>query len=291
MANKNNNSNQQQQEEQQNNNVNQFVDFFPGFKLQKEQFAKVKTRKGKTWPRAETPFEKKYFQFIADVVNPANNSFYMPLDENNYPVSMPDNGPACRHVVSTIVRIRTTDGSEKLYSLGQLIGVDGASIRRSMACDKSEVWTKIKFGYEKDYNKKTRRFDTYCTGPVGQETQYLLDFNKTNFDKLYAKTWDGKNNYFKPDRRNSSKRVTLIAKDEQSGIAKEIFFSTLERSIEIFLTKSFEDLITDSYLPKAILEQRRMFSSGYMEEQQKTEPTSTDKTNPGPNINNTNAYK
>ena len=38
---------------------------------------------------------------------------------------MPDNGPACRHVIHTIIRIKTLDGSEKLYSLGELIGYDG----------------------------------------------------------------------------------------------------------------------------------------------------------------------
>ena len=52
---------------------------------------------------------------------------------------MVDNGPACRHVVNTIIRIKTADGSEKLYSLGQLIGYDGASIRRTMGCKKPEV--------------------------------------------------------------------------------------------------------------------------------------------------------
>jgi hypothetical protein len=292
----NNNSNQQQQQEQQtdnNNNVNQYSDFFPGFKLQKEQFSKIKTRKGKSWPRAESPFEKRYGQFIIDVINPSNNCFYMPLDENNYPVEMPDKDPrACRHIVNTIVRIRLADGSEKLYSLGQLIGYDGASIRRSMACDKPEVWTKTKFGYEKDYNKKTRRFDVYTTGPMGQETVYMLDFNSDNFQKLYSKTWNGKNEFFKPNRKNIGKRVTLIAKDEQSGIAKEIFFSTLERSIDIFLTRSFSDLITDAYIPRSILEQRRMFSSGYMEEQQKTEPTTNSNTAAAaPSSNNTSAYK
>jgi hypothetical protein len=288
------NQNQQQQEQQQEN-VNKYQDFFPGFKLQKEQFSKIKTRKGKSWPRAESPFEKRYQQFITDVVNPSNNSFYMPLDENNYPVSMPDNGPACRHIVNTIVRIRLADGSEKLYSLGQLIGYDGASIRRTMACDKPEVWTKTKFGYEKDYNKKTRRFDVYTTGPMGQETVYMLDLNSDNFQKLYSKTWNGKNEFFKPNRKNIGKRVTLIAKDEQSGIAKEIFFSTLERSIDIFLTRSFEDLITDAYLPRSILEQRRMFSSGYIEEQQNTTPTTTTNSNTAAgsttSTSNTSAYK
>jgi hypothetical protein len=178
LTNSNKNSNQQIQQQQNNklnnnNNtdVNKFEeDFFPGFKLQREQFNKVKTKKGKSWPYFKSPLELRYSQFISDVVNPSNNSFYMPLDENNYPVSMPDNGPACRYIVNTIVRIRTLDGSEKLYSIGQLIGYDGASIRRTMPCYKPEVVESIRFGYEKEYNKRTRRFDVYTTGPIGQET-------------------------------------------------------------------------------------------------------------------------
>ena len=227
-----NNSNQQQ------TNVNQFVDFFPGFKLQKEQFNKVKTNRGKSWPRFESPLEKRYQMFLTDVVNPANNCFFTPLNENNYPIQMPNNGPACRHVIHTIIRIKTLDGSEKLCSLGELIGYDGASIRRSMGCNKPETWESVKFGYEKKYNQKTRRFDIYTTGPIGNETKYLLDFNQQNFDSLFEKTWDGKNPYFKPNRRNSSKRVTLIVKDEQTGIAIEIFWQSTERSIE-----SYEDKI------------------------------------------------
>ena len=186
---------------------------------------------------------------------------------------MPDNGASCRHVIHTIIRIRTLDGSEKLYSLGELIGYDGASIRRSMGCNKPEVWEAVKFGYEKTYNQKTRRFDIHTTGPIGNETKYLLDFNQENFDSLYSKTWDGKNPYFKPNRRNSNKRVTLIVKDEQSGIAIEIFWQSLERSIELFKTKSFDELFTGSYLPLAVREERARFSAGYMEEQQKTTPT------------------
>ena len=204
-----------------------------------------------------------------------------------------DNGAACRHIINTIIRIRTLDGSEKLYSLGEFIGYDGASIRRSMGCDKPEVWESIRFGYEKSYNQKTRRFDIYSTGPIGNETKYLLDFNMENFDKLYAKTWDGKNPYFKPNRRNSNKRVTLIVKDEQSGTAIEIFWQSIERSCELMKTKSFEELFTGSYLPLAVREERARFSAGLLGEQANTQPTSTDTTTtiPEPNVNNTQHFK
>ena len=289
-SNKNNQSQQNQQQE-----INKYTDFFPGFKLQEEQYSKVKIPNGKSWPRAKSPLELRYEQFISDCVNPSNNRFYTPLDENNYPIKMIDDGPTCRYVVNTIVRIRTADGSEKLYSLGQLIGYDGASIRRTMGCSKPEVVDLVRFGQDKRYNQKTRRFDVYSTGPVGLETKYLLDFNQENFDILYSKTWDGKNPYFQPNRRNVAKRVNLIVKDEQSGIAIEIFWQSLERSIELFKTKSFEELFSGSYLPLAVREERARFSAGYMEEQNKTNPTSPEAEKatsiPSPDIKKTDAYK
>ncbi|HJT85423.1 MAG TPA: hypothetical protein VJ697_13165 [Nitrososphaeraceae archaeon] len=288
-------SNNNQEQTQQYREINKYTTFFPGFDLQKEQFQKVKTPKGKPWPRSESPLEIKYQQFVIDCVNTSNNCFNMPLDENGYPITMPDNGPACRYVIHTIVRIKTLQNSEKLYSLGQLIGYDGASIRRTMACDKPEVWESVKFGYEKRYNSKTKRFDVYTTGPSGGiEIKYLLDFNQENFDSLYAKTWDGKNEYFKPNRRNFNKRVTLIVKDEATGTAIEVFWQSLERSIELFTTRAFSELFTGSYLPLAVREERARFSRGLLDEQQKTEPTSPDvekAKSMDPDIKNTSAYK
>jgi hypothetical protein len=283
---------QQKEQNDKSENVNKSIDFFPGFKLRREQFEKVKTRSGKSWPLPKTPLELRYENFLYDVVNPANDCFYAPVDENNYPIKMPDNGPTCRYIVNTIVRIRTADGSEKLYSQGQLIGYNGASIRRSMACDKPEVYESARFSYDKDWNRKTRRFDIFCTGPAGQEIVYLLDFNKENFQKLYEKTWNS-NEWFKPNRRNISERVVLIAKDVQSLISKKIFFATLENSIDIFLTRSFETLITDAYLPLGLREERARFSAGYLEEQNKTTPTPSEaeKATSIPDIKNTSAYK
>ena len=199
--NKNNNQpNQPPQQQTQQSNVNQFQDFFPGFKLQAEQY-KVKTRNGKSWPRAESPLEKSYQIFITDVVNPSNKRFYTPIDENNYPISMHDNGPSCRHVIHTIIRIKTLDGPEKLYSLGELIGYDAGSIRRSMGCDKPEVWQSISSDMRRPTIRKLEVLTYTVHGPIGNETKYLLDFNSQNFDSLYAKTWDGKNPYFKPSRK------------------------------------------------------------------------------------------
>ena len=58
-------------------------------------------------------------------------------------------------------------------------------------------------------------------------------------------------------------------------------------------TKSFDELFTGTYLPLAVREERARFSQGYMEEQQKTTPTTieVEKATSAPDIKNTNAYK
>jgi hypothetical protein len=277
-------------------NNNKFVDFFPGFKLQQEEFSKAKLKNNKSWPYIKSVTERSYERFITDVVNPSNGCYYPITDENNYSVSMSDNDPrTCRHIVNSIIRIRLPDSSEKLYSLGQLIGYDQFSIRRTMPCDRSETYKKVVFGYDKRYNNKTKRVEVYTTGPIRAETVYLLDWSPENFDKLYSKTWDGKNPYFKPSKRGSQ-RVVLIVKDASTQVARQVYFHSPERSIELFKTLSFDTLMQGSYLPPAVREEKARFSSGLLGEQVNPNPTPANATNntaigPTSSTSNTSAYK
>jgi hypothetical protein len=243
------------------------------------------------YPYIPSVKEKVYNAFITKVVDPTTNQYNPPLDESGYPIKMPDNGPNCRYIVNSIIRIRLLDGSERLYSMGQLIGYDGLGQRSTMGIYAPENYQNTVFGTTRKFDDQSGRIITMITSPIRQETIYTLDYNSENVQKLYEKSWDGKNPYFKPDKRNN-KRVMFICKDESTGIAKEIFFSSVERSLELMKTKSFDELFTDAYLPRAVLENRKMFSSGLMEEQQKTTPTTTDKFSTGPtSTSNTSAYK
>ena len=82
----------QQQQPQQNNNVNQFVDFLPGFAKRKEIFNKAPAlRNGVKFPYIKEPLEIAYEKFISEVANPKNSKFYPKTDEDNRPITMPDN--------------------------------------------------------------------------------------------------------------------------------------------------------------------------------------------------------
>jgi hypothetical protein len=91
------------------------------------------------------------------------------------------------------------------------------------------------FGSTRKFDEKSGRIITVTTGPVRQETVYNLDFNPENVDMLYQKTWDGKNPYFKPDKK-SNKRVVLVVKDAVTNVSIEVYWHSLERSLELFKT-------------------------------------------------------
>ena len=263
---------------QQQKNVNQFVDFFPGFKLQQENFdntatspteqydskAKKTTIVRKPFPYIRSINERVYERFITDVVDPSTNTFYPPRDDYGTPIPMPDNGPNCRHVVTSIIRIRLVDGSEKLYTLGQLIGYDSFGTRRSMSADFCETYQNTIFGKDRKYDSKSKKIITYTTGPVGMEIKYDLDYNAENIDLLYQKTDNGKNPYFKPNKKGN-KRVVLIVKDAAGGKAIEVYWHSLERSLELFKTQSFADLFNGYYIPLAVHQERMAFSAGLVE--------------------------
>ena len=145
--------------------------------------------------------ERVWNKFIADVVNPTNNTFYLPRSEDGSPIAMPDNGPNCRHIVNSIIRVRLLDGSEKLYSLGQIIGYDSFGMRRSISADFCENYNKTIFGYDRKYENASSMIITYTTGPMKVETVYTLDFSPENVDMLYQKTDKEKNPYFRSSKR------------------------------------------------------------------------------------------
>ena len=76
----------------------------------------------------------------------------------------------------------------------------------------------------------------------------------------------------------------MIVKDAQSGTAIEVFWSTLERSLELFKTKSFAELFNATYIPLAVRQESRAFSAGL------TESLTGEKVNqPSPKIEDNNS--
>jgi hypothetical protein len=271
---------------QNNNNVNQFVDFIPGYKKRKEVFEKAPAlRNGVRFPYIKEPLEISYENFITDIINPADSSFYPPKDQNNNPIILPNN-ENCKKVVLRIIRHRLVSGEEFLTSHSQIIGADYYGNRKVFTCDSSEKWTRPIFDLIRDFNPKKKKVEAYSNGPVGSEEVYEMPFTPENLDKLYAQRPDG-NPYFTPNARGYQ-RVLLYIKDHQNGgQVKEVFWSSIEESLRVFKEMDFNSLWNSLYLPKAIREQMAMERVGVVDSEKSNKNT----TRPGPNITNTNAYK
>ena len=61
------------------------------------------------FPYIKQPIEISYERYISEVVNPKNKKFYPKTDEDNRPITMPDN-INCKRVVLRIVRHRLASG-------------------------------------------------------------------------------------------------------------------------------------------------------------------------------------
>ena len=289
MTSSNKNNNQPQQQE-----PNKFQHFIPAFTKRKEIFDKAPSlRNGIKFPYIKEPFEIAYEKFISEVVNPKNKKFYPKTDEDNRPITMPNNDPNCKRVLIRLVRHRLVEGSEKLTSFSQIIGFDVHGNKKTFTCDSPEKWTRPIFNTIKEYSTKQKQIISYSSGPTGSEEVYDMPFTAENVDKLMELVYDPKNPEFTPNSR-SNQRVTLLLKDHQqnAGMVKEVFWSSIEESLRVFKEMDFNSLWHQFYLPKAIREQMAMDRVGVVDNSDNDKSNNNNgSTRSGPTVNNNSAYK
>ncbi|MGE0243436.1 MAG: hypothetical protein AB7P56_05865 [Nitrososphaeraceae archaeon] len=172
--------------------------------------------------------------------------------------------------------------------MGQIIGFDSLGTRKTFSAYAPENHDNTIFGSTRKYDNESQRIFSYTTGPIKQETVYTLDYSPENVQILYEKSWNGKNIFFKPDKKGN-RRVMFIIKDESTSTAVEVYWQSIERSLELMKTKTFAELFNGSYLPPAVKEERLRMSQGLTGEFNKPNPTVPEhNTN---FVNNTSAYK
>jgi hypothetical protein len=280
------NKNNQTQSQNQQQNVNQYIDFIPGFAKRKEAFDKAPPlRNGRKFPYIEEPLEISYHNFLKEVRNAADpdSTYYPPKDEKNNPVNLPNN---CKNVVLRIIRHRLPSNEEVLTSFSQVIGYDYYGNKKVFTVDQPQKWTKPIFSTIRDYNHKKKVIETYSNGPTGAEEVFDMPFTPENVDKLYAQRPDG-NPYFTPNARGFQ-RVSFYIKDQQNGgQVKEVFWSSEKESLRLFKEMDFNSLWNSLYLPQAIREQMAMDRHGVVDNE-KSDNGSTRRA--GPTSTNTSAY-
>jgi hypothetical protein len=100
---------------------------------------------------------------------------------------------------------------------------------------KPEVWNKMEFAYERTYNEKTGSFTEQTIGPSGGQDVYDIPFSADNVTKLFGKV--------------ENDNVMFMLKDLRTSEAREVKWSSVKDTLDLFMHKSFDYLWSASYIP------------------------------------------
>ncbi len=136
------------------------IDFMPHWINEEKCFedAKVEGKDTKTgkkttisWPRDKPIEQTKYELWLQKVRDPDTGKFYEQRDKNGNTIK----GTGPKHLIRQIVRIRTSDGKQWLYSNGKLTGFDVLGEVTTVTCSNPETWDRTGFAYDKQFDQKT----------------------------------------------------------------------------------------------------------------------------------------
>ena len=258
-----------------NNNSNTFHDFMPHWKNEEQCFANTVTnmsaitvskKKGnKTvtekipWPRIKSIEQRAYEVFMTKITNPITGEFYSERDTNGNQINQPNGQPNAKYVVNMIVRLKRFNGSEVLYTQGQLQGFNSMGSPVTMSITKPESWLKTTFFNERRYDEKSQTFIDICKGPRGSETMYELPFSPENVDKLYYGHGAGVNNnqLVTNHQDNASRLPNLYVKDERTSTTISVQWSDPKTTLNLFKTKDFYYLFNADYIPTPVKQEIR----------------------------------
>lgn len=192
-----------------------------------------KTKKDQTWPYYSAE-EDSHKAWLAEVQDPITKEFYKGRETK---VDYDDNGKEIPETKKTIekepyfvrrkiVRIRTKDGKEFLYSSGLIYGYTTYGTMVSNSFQESEVWRQTIFKHHMAFIQRENKHREICDGPASFITHYTLPFTEKNIDKLLEDV--------APD-------VALIAKQEGGTAIEKI-------PLEIFKTKPFDYLLNEEWI-------------------------------------------
>jgi hypothetical protein len=207
-----------------------------------------KDRNGKkvstNWPRDKPIEQVMYETWLQKVIDPDTGKFYERRDPKSGN-TIKGTGP--KHLVIQIVRIRTSDGKEHLYSNGKLTGFDVLGEVATVNCSNPETWNRVGFLYNKQYDKKTMSMKKTIAGPNSNETVYEMPFNEKNLSILYEKGIALEDLKLIGQRRIIS--LSFRVKDARNGVVRDVKDATgiLHKSMDLFL-KPFEYLANSEYI-------------------------------------------
>lgn len=193
-----------------------YEDFYPGFAKTKA-FYDVEFPPGskKPWPWDKPPRARDLEDVYRDVIDPATREYY--LDEN---------GKKPEKKIYSIVRFRTIDGEEYLYTFGSVRFSDMNRNSVVKPCDKQETYSKPIFKH-KTMPDDRGHLQRVTTEIEEIKTMYDVPFTPENVDNLL--------------KLRGSKGCALTVKDELSTKAISC------PNIEMFKTKPFDYILNSEW--------------------------------------------
>jgi hypothetical protein len=183
-----------------------------------------------SWP-LDKPIEQTTWEsWLQKVTDPDTGKFCEQRDNNGNTIK----GTWPKYLVKPIVRIRTNDGSEFLYSKGRVTGFDVIGDVVSQKCNEPETWTKVGFAYDKKFNQNTMSMKQTLVGPNSRETVYDMSFDEKNLKTLFDKRIDD--------------NISFVVKD--SRMARDVRDATgiASKTLELMMTRPFDYLYNSDYI-------------------------------------------
>ena len=185
----------------------------------------------KPWPHDKPVAQIGYENWLEKVVNPDTKEFYPALNKAGNPIK----GTGPKHIVQQIIRLKRKDGSEFLYSNGEVNGYDAFGNVVQCTLAKPEMWKRTLFTHERIYDQRTNTTKIETTGTQDSEDVYELPFNEKNLKALL-------------DLRASDSDISFTVKEEASGKAVEVKKDVnINKTLELFL-KPFDYLFEAKYI-------------------------------------------
>jgi hypothetical protein len=221
-----------------------FKDFLSRkYKIEKSFFDKEivdidpKTKEPQTWPY-EPQEMKNYNAWLAKVQDPINKEFYKKretvVDYDNDGNEIADTKKIIEKEpyfeYTKIVRLRTKDGKEFLYTGGEMYGYTALGTLESAHFEEPEMWKQTLFKRHMAFIQRENRYKEICDGP----NDYIMHYN-IPFQLGESKAIDEL-------MKNAAVDIKLYVKEDGKTQSKEC------RDLEMFKTKPFDYILNDEWL-------------------------------------------
>lgn len=192
-------------------------EFYPGFARTKSFYEKeFPPNSKKHWPYYAPTEELAHIEWLKVVVDPSTEEFYKGAG-----------GEGPKYTITQIVRVKTLEGTEFLYSIGQVKAYNMYHDPVTTDVRAPETYLRPEFTHETLRDEKDGHNKRFTTGIGDTIKEYNLEFNTENVDKLLA--------------QRNPKGCMLTVKEENSGKVKEC------TDVEMFKTKPINYILNDEW--------------------------------------------